>query len=516
MTPKTTNKLEEKIRQLSIENERLKNFLEIEKSFGSERDLDKLLPLIMARISKAIDADRSTLFLVDWDRMTLWTKFAEGLKSDTISIKLKMGLVGLSVITKQSVNLANAYEDPRFNPEIDELSGFRTESILVAPIFDKKGEVIGAVELLNRQTGRFTEEDEKKVVEITSNFHEVESISEKDRKKASKLIKELRALTDCARGSFFYLDKEKGELFTIVSEGLKGKDIFLNTNLGIAGVVAITGQSFNIPDVYTDPRFDQTTDEKTGYRTRCIACVPIKNQFGEILGVIEAINKNLDVFSDSDMEILEALASIVAIPIENATLFAEQRRQFKSILKVMAASIDAKDPLTAGHSEKVNEYSKGIARELGFGETEIDVLSVAALLHDYGKIGIDDIILKKKNELTPDEYDIVKQHVMITKNILEKMRLSRKYRTVPFVASCHHEVLDGSGYMKGIQSNDIPFMAKILTVADVFEALTADRHYRKAFSPKAAFEILDENKGVKYDETIIEALKSFWAKKGDR
>ncbi len=516
MTPKKINELEEKVRQLTIENDRLKNFLEIEKSFGSERDLDKLLPLIMARISKAIDADRSTLFLVDWDRMVLWTKFAEGLKSDTIKIKLKMGLVGLSVITKQSVNLANAYEDPRFNPEIDELTGFRTESILVAPVFDKKGEIVGAVELLNRQTGKFTEEDEKNVVRITSHFHDVESNTEKDKKNATKLIKELRALTECARGSFFFLDKEKGELFTIVSDGLKGKDIFLNTNLGIAGVVAITGQPFNIPDVYADPRFDQKTDEKTGYRTRCIACVPIKNQFGEILGVIEAINKNSDVFSDSDMEILESLASIVAIPIENATLFAEQRRQFRSILKVMAASIDAKDPLTAGHSEKVNEYSIGIARELGFGEAEIDALSVAALLHDYGKIGIDDTILKKKGKLTPDEYDIVKQHVRITKNILEKMRLSREYRTVPFVASCHHELLDGSGYLKGIRSDDIPFMAKILTVADVFEALTADRHYRKAFSPEVAFEILEQNKGIKYDENIVGALKSFWAKEGDK
>ncbi len=516
MTSGKNSALEEKVQQLTAENERLRNFLEIEKSVGRERNPDKLLPLIMSRISKVVDADRSTLFLVDWDHMTLWTKFAQGLETGTIAIKLKMGLVGLSVITRQSVNLVNAYEDPRFNPEIDEITGFRTESILVVPVFDSQGDVIGAIELLNRKTGRFTKEIEKKVENIISRFHGVASAAEKDKQNARKLIKKLRILTECARGSFFYLDKEKGALFTIVSEGLQGKDIFLNINLGIAGIVAITGEPLNIPNVYEDPRFDHTTDAKTGYNCRCIACVPVKNQFGEILGVIESINKKGGVFNDADMETLETLAAIVAIPIENATLFMEQKAQFRSILKVMAASIDAKDPLTAGHSEKVNKYSIGIARELGFGEAELDVLSVAALLHDYGKIGINDNILKKKNRLTSGEYDKVKQHVRITRDILEKMRLSREYRNVPFVASCHHERLDGSGYLNGMDADDIPFMSKILTVADVFEALTADRHYRKALPPEVAFEILEQDQDVKYDEHVIKALKAYWAENADR
>lgn len=508
----TGKDLNQTIRQLALENKRLKNFIEIDKSLSSERDINRLLPLVMTKISEFLDAERSTLFLVDWERMNLWTKFAQGLSKDTINIKLKMGLVGLSVITGQTVNLPNAYEDPRFNSDIDELTGFRTESILIVPVYNRQSEIIGAVELLNKNTGLFTHEDQKESERVISRFSSDGMADAIDRRHAAELVHQIRQFTNCARGSFFILNKQNGSLQTIVSEGLKGREISLNIHLGIAGLVAITGEPLNIRDAYADSRFDSTTDEKTGYRTRCILCIPIKNHSGETLGVLETINKKGGTFSDSDMEILKMLTLTIAISIENATLFSEQNRQFKSILQVMAASIDAKDPLTAGHSENVTKYSIGIAKELGFGETEIDVLCIAALLHDYGKIGVNDQILKKPARLTPQEYEIVKNHVRITKNILDKMSLARKYRTVSLVASCHHELMDGSGYPDGITSEDIPFMSKILTVADVFEALTADRHYRKAYTSKQAFEELEKYAGIKYDSNIVRALKSFWKK----
>ena len=504
--------LKEKVRQLASENRRLKSFIEIDKSLGLERNIDRLLPLVMAKISEFLDAERSTLFLVDWERMNLWTKFAQGLGKDTINIKLKMGLVGLSVITGQTVNLPNAYEDPRFNSDIDELTGFRTESLLVVPVHNRQSEIIGAVEMLNKNTGLFTNEDQVESERFVSGFTDDGLAEQVKEQNAAELVHEIRRFTNCARGSFFILNRQNGSLQTIVSEGLKGREINLSINLGIAGLVAITGEPLNIPDVYSDSRFDRSTDEKTGYRTRCILCVPIKNHSSEILGVLETINKKDGTFSNSDMETLKTLTANVAIPIENATLFSEQNRQFKSILKVMAASIDAKDPMTAGHSENVTKYSIGIAKELGFGETEIDVLYIAALLHDYGKIGVDDMILKKPARLTSQEYDVVKNHVRITKNILDKMSLSRKYRTVSLVASCHHELMDGSGYPDGITADDIPFMSKVLTVADVFEALTADRHYRKAHTSEQAFEELEKYAGIKYDPNIIRALKSFWGK----
>jgi putative nucleotidyltransferase with HDIG domain len=265
-----------------------------------------------------------------------------------------------------------------------------------------------------------------------------------------------------------------------------------------------------IPNAYEDSRFDRSVDEQTGYRTRCLLCVPLKTLSGEIIGVIEVMNKKNGVFTTADMDRLKSLASYLSMFLENAILFNEQTMQFRSVLEVLAASIDAKDPQTAGHSSRVAQYTVGIASELGFNEDDIDALNVAALLHDYGKLGTDDRILKKTGQLTPEEYEHIKEHVVNTRNILNKMTFSRKFKAVPLLASKHHERLDGSGYTEGLTAADIPFMARIIAVADVFEAMTTKRHYRDPLSVEEAFHILDQNTGTKYDGNVVRALKSYY------
>ena len=156
--------LEREIQEIKTENKRLKTFSEIGKTLFTERNIEKLLPLVMGEISECLDADRSTLFLVDWEDMELWTKFGEGLEVDRISIGMRMGLVGVCVLKRQLVNVANAYEDPFFNAKIDEVTGYRTESVLCAPFSNEAGEVMGALQLLNSKTGKFTDENEQKGV----------------------------------------------------------------------------------------------------------------------------------------------------------------------------------------------------------------------------------------------------------------------------------------------------------------------------------------------------------------
>ena len=128
--------LQKENQELRIKNEQLKGFIEIGKILSLQRNIDKLLPLLMTEISKSIDADRSSVFLIDWEHMDLWSKYAESFESDKIHIELKMGLIGLCVLTRELINVTNAYEDPRFNSEIDEVTGFRTESVLCAPFFN--------------------------------------------------------------------------------------------------------------------------------------------------------------------------------------------------------------------------------------------------------------------------------------------------------------------------------------------------------------------------------------------
>ena len=133
--PQHLQSLEKEIRKFKI-------LQEIQKRIGAERDIEKLLPLIISEISELIEADRTSLFLVDWDTLELRSKFAEGIANNAISINLRMGIVGWSVLSKQVVNIANAHEHPYFNPDIDQILNYKTESILVAPVQDNKGHIV--------------------------------------------------------------------------------------------------------------------------------------------------------------------------------------------------------------------------------------------------------------------------------------------------------------------------------------------------------------------------------------
>lgn len=503
--------LESRIRDLTAENEQIKQILAMGAVLYKERNLEKLLPLMMTEISKILEAERSTLFLVDWERGQLWTKFAEGLESNRIHIALKMGLVGLCILARKIVNVAYAYDSPYFNAEIDERTGYYTESVLCAPVYNQQGEIIGALEFLNKKSGVFTDEDEVKLTGFAESISACDCSDAKDLKRIRTATMKFRDELKCERFALFLINHENGELRSAFADNIEGWDIVLKMNMGIAGLVALTAEEVNISDVYNDNRFDKSVDEQTGYKTRCMLCIPLKALSGDIFGVIEVINKKNGVFTAADMDLLKSLTTYLSMFLENAILFKEQTNQFRSVLEVLAASIDAKDTLTAGHSSRVAQYTVGIARELGFKEDDIDTLSVAALLHDYGKLGTDDRILKKPGRLTPEEYEHIKEHVANTRNILNKMTFSRKYRTVPLLASSHHERLDGSGY-EGLTATKIPFMARIIAVADVFEAMTAKRHYRDPIPPEEAFKLLDDGIGSKYDGNIVNALKSFFKK----
>ncbi|MRR51832.1 MAG: HD domain-containing protein [Rhodocyclaceae bacterium] len=231
-----------------------------------------------------------------------------------------------------------------------------------------------------------------------------------------------------------------------------------------------------------------------------------------MIGVVQAINKCGGDFSTEDVETLQSIAAIVGIAIENAQLLEDHDRQFHSVLEALAASIDAKDTLTSGHSQKVADIACAIGALLSYTDSELDVLRVAAILHDYGKIGIDDRVLKKPGKLDNDEFSHMQQHASLTYDILARIHFARKYTNVPMIASSHHENLDGSGYPRGLDSKEIPFMAKILSVADVFEALTADRHYRQGMSVTDALGIIESEVGKKFDPNVVGALKTLIAK----
>jgi len=243
-------------------------------------------------------------------------------------------------------------------------------------------------------------------------------------------------------------------------------------------------------------------------------CCPIVYE-GESLGVLVVDNiKKKRPLGQSDINLLMGITPEIGISIHNATLIDGAINQFKSVIQVLAASIDARDPLTAGHSEKVAEYVVGICKEMELPADYTEMLQVAALIHDYGKIGIDDNILKKPGSLTPDEMDIIRTHADKTKKILDRMDFKGIYREIPEITRSHHEKLDGSGYPRGLKEEDIPLGAKIISVADFFEAITAKRHYREPMVLEDAFGLLFDKIGSSFDSRIVEAFASYYKKRG--
>jgi HD-GYP domain-containing protein (c-di-GMP phosphodiesterase class II) len=209
------------------------------------------------------------------------------------------------------------------------------------------------------------------------------------------------------------------------------------------------------------------------------------------------------------MNLLMGIAPEIGIAIHNAMLLEERERQFQSVLQVLASSIDARDPLTAGHSQKVTDYAAGICYEMDMPKDFCDMMRVASLLHDYGKIGINDDILKKKGPLTFEEREEIKTHSEKTRRILDQVNFAGIYSQVPEVAEAHHEKWDGTGYPRGLKGEEIPIGARILAVADVFEAITAKRHYRDPMPLEEALSILESERHRQFDSRIVDAFMAY-------
>ncbi|MBR6163110.1 HD domain-containing protein [bacterium] len=329
------------------------------------------------------------------------------------------------------------------------------------------------------------------------------------------IAEQTRLALNADRCTVFLIDKEKKELWSKVALGMDSKVIRFQMDKGLAGHVAMTGETIHIKDAYNDSRFNKEIDLQTGYKTKNILCMPIRNIKYEIIGVFQVLNKYDGEFTDNDEDLLLTIGSSAGIAIENNILLTiqqkmikEQEKMFSSFIDTLAASIDARDKITMGHSRRVGLYAELIARMLGLDDLKIEVIIKAAMLHDIGKIGIRDSVLQKEGKLTDEEYEHIKQHVEITHDILSKINLSEGFKEIVEIASTHHEKYNGTGYYKKISGEDIPLGGRILAVADVFDAITSKRHYRDKMPIQNALKIIVEGKNAHFDEKVVNAFMS--------
>jgi len=242
---------------------------------------------------------------------------------------------------------------------------------------------------------------------------------------------------------------------------------------------------------------------------RAIMAVPIASA-KQVYGVIYLDTQRPLTKADEDsLDWLVAIGQQAGSIMDSLSLAEEQRLLSESMMRGLAASIDARDGLTAGHSARVAHYSLGTARALGLDSDEQYRIYHAALLHDYGKIGVDDAVLRKPGALTPEEYDHIKQHARFTFDILSKISFPKNLRDLPLMAASHHERWDGKGYPWQLSGDDIPIAGRIIAIADVYDSLTRKRHYRDPMPVDEVLDYLAEGSGTRFDPVILDAFLAY-------
>ncbi len=325
------------------------------------------------------------------------------------------------------------------------------------------------------------------------------------------IAEETKEAIQADRCTVFLFDKEHNELWSKVALGIENSEIRFPADKGLAGHCVKTGETINIKDAYNDSRFNPEIDFKTGYKTKTILCMPIKNLQQKIIGAFQVLNKIEGYFTDEDEDLLVAIGSSAGIALENAQLFKTQQKMleeqkivFESFIETLAASIDARDKITAGHSSRVRMYSSLIAKAMNMSDNDVSIIEKAATLHDIGKIGIRDAVLQKEGRLTEEEYKHIQSHVEITHDILQKIHMSDDFKKIAEIACSHHEKFDGTGYYRHNNGKEIPLGGRILAVSDVFDAITSKRHYRDKMPIEKVIGILLKDSGTHFDGDVVD------------
>jgi len=263
---------------------------------------------------------------------------------------------------------------------------------------------------------------------------------------------------------------------------------------GLGFILLILGVSFSSAKAITRP-LDQLTRAARSIAQRDYshrADIRTRTEIGELA---ETFNQMIE-------DIQQHVSDLQKASEENRQLFIDA-------IEMIAAAVDAKDPYTKGHSGRVSKFSVILARELGLEEEEVDKIRISATLHDVGKIGVEDRVLKKPGVLTNEEFEIMKRHTVMGYEIVRQVK--QLAEMLPGIR-WHHEALNGKGYPDGIKGDELPLMCRIIAVADTFDAVTTDRPYQAGRDFPSSLEILRKHAGTKYDPIVVDALHAAYSK----
>jgi HD-GYP domain-containing protein (c-di-GMP phosphodiesterase class II) len=319
-----------------------------------------------------------------------------------------------------------------------------------------------------------------------------------------KAITAATELLDCEASSLLLKD-EKGKLFFEVALGEKGeivKRFHLKMGQGISGWVAMHGEPLIVLKAQEDPRFFKEVDQAAGFFTHNVICVPLRIKEG-IIGVIQGINKRQGAFTKDDLELFSVLADQIAIALDNARLHEELNMMTLKLVEGLSEAIEKRDSYSGGHPQRVLKVCMAMSRYLPLSAEERKQLTLAAILHDIGKVGITDQILSKHGVLTVEEMEVIRGHPTAGAAIVGHIK---QLQSIIPAIKYHHEHYDGSGYPEGLRGEEIPLVARIIAVADTYDAIIHERAYRGGMSKSKAVTEIAENAGTQFDPHMVEAF----------
>lgn len=329
------------------------------------------------------------------------------------------------------------------------------------------------------------------------------------------IAQQITKMLNVGRCTIFLKDGERKELWSKIAQGrgLEHTEIRLPLEgNNIVAMVARTGQSINLENAYEDERFSMAVDMVTDFRTHTMLAVPLKNNSGKVLGVFQVANKaGGQPFDQKDEGILLLLATMAASSIEIAKLYQDVHvAQLETIyrLAVTAEYRDQQD--TRAHLKNISIISYLLALSLGLSKKQAELIKNASPLHDIGKVALADHILLKPGKLSPEEFEIMKSHTVYGGRILEGAH-SKVLQVAHKMSLYHHEKWNGSGYPHGLKEEEIPLEARIITVADVFDALCVSRVYKKAWRTDDAYQYILDEGGKAFDPRIVAAFKRIYS-----
>lgn len=410
-------------------------------------NLKELIQKLIETTIHIIGCERGTIFLNDSQTGELYSFIAKGDLQFEIRILNTAGLAGWTYTNNKPLIIDNVDEDERHNKQIDNMTGFKTKSILCVPLRNANNELLGVTQMLNKIEGDFNESDIKFVQMLTEhaamaiqnkitiehiednhqkNMHFLESISQVSTEinlslLLEKIIDTVTRALNAERATLFINDPKTNELFTEAGIGLEKKQIRFPNHLGIAGSTFTSGQNIHIPHAYTDLRFNPAVDKQTGFFTRSILSAPVKNKNGKIIGVTQVLNKKRGEFSAEDESQLLAINSQISMSIENATLFGEVqsiKNYNESILESMTNAV-----LTVNTNNQIATCNRAGMKLMQIDSIDKLILKNIATLFTNDTIGLVEKITLINHESSKMNQDVIMDaeieiaNIKITANI---------------------------------------------------------------------------------------------------